>query len=103
VEARLALKSYREDVVCLSARQAGSQMGVSHASVLDWESGAKSPNPLCKAEIERWTRGRVKAKDWPLSRREQRDLDTMREKKHSSAVLRAAARNTRGGTGAGNG
>lgn len=53
----------------LSAREAASQMGVSHVAVLAWESG-QSPAQPYRELIERWSGGELPRTMWPPNKAE---------------------------------
>lgn len=91
VEVGNMLRSYREDVAKLSARKAAAEMGITHTVLRIWEQGLKAPTLLYRKEIERWSEGHIKAKYWPMSRREAREREVMSDRKIKAAEKAAAS------------
>lgn len=92
-EARSALTAYRKSLG-LTLRRAASQIGCTHAALISWESGKQNPTENYRRLIQRWSKGRIKAKSWPVSRRERVELDRIERK-----LSEAAAANDRAKSG----
>lgn len=54
----------------LSLRETARQLHVKHPALREWEEESQVPAPPYREAIEIWTRGEIRASDWPLSARE---------------------------------
>lgn len=56
----------------LSLREAARQLHVVHPALKEWEEGRQVPVPAYRDAIQVWTRGAIRAEEWPLSEAERK-------------------------------